>query len=167
MEELIDHAKTFATTAHGTQPYGIRFHVDHVQEVENVLIEYGFVCPHLRAAAWLHDVVEDTSVTLDDLRAETFPEEVVLVVDAVTNQPGTNRKERNLLTYPRIASNTDAITIKLADRIANVRATILDHDHKFFMYKKEYPGFREALYRPNSIHIPMWNELDLLLILKS
>ena len=38
--------------------------------------------PHERMAAVLHDVVEDTPVTLEELAAEGFPEEVVQAVEA-------------------------------------------------------------------------------------
>ncbi|GIV60845.1 HD domain-containing protein [Rhodocaloribacter litoris] len=39
-------------------------------------------------AAVLHDVVEDTGYTLDDLRAAGYPEAVVSAVDALTRRPG-------------------------------------------------------------------------------
>jgi (p)ppGpp synthase/HD superfamily hydrolase len=41
-----------------------------------------------RIVAVLHDVVEDTSITLDDLRAAGYSEEICTAVDAVTKRPG-------------------------------------------------------------------------------
>ncbi|MBV9109275.1 MAG: bifunctional (p)ppGpp synthetase/guanosine-3',5'-bis(diphosphate) 3'-pyrophosphohydrolase, partial [Gemmatimonadetes bacterium] len=41
-----------------------------------------------RMAAVLHDVVEDTAWTLDDLRARGFPDEVLRAVDALTRREG-------------------------------------------------------------------------------
>lgn len=60
--------------------------------------------------AWLHDVVEDTPVTLDDLRAE-FPEVVVEAVDAITARPGEARE----LYYERVRSNDVALVVKHVD----------------------------------------------------
>lgn len=40
----------------------------------------------LVAIAWLHDVVEDTGITLDELRGKGFPESVVTAVDALTKR---------------------------------------------------------------------------------
>ena len=47
--------------------------------------------PNERMAAVLHDVVEDTDVTLDDLRAAQFQEEVLDAVDALTKRKGESR----------------------------------------------------------------------------
>jgi (p)ppGpp synthase/HD superfamily hydrolase len=168
---LVEKAKAFAINAHGAQPYGNGLHSDHLQDVEDVLFEFYLTDTNLRAAAWLHDVVEDTSITLDDLRAEGFPEQVVLMVDAVTNQPGINRKERNTKTYPRIAANVNAIKLKLADRLSNVRASIRNNESLLSMYKKEYPDFRDALYYKSIgdayddyAFAVIWSKLDDLLL---
>lgn len=65
-------------------------------------------------AALLHDVVEDTAVTLDDLRRE-FPEEVVAVVALLTHKPGVD-----YFDYVRaIKQNPIAKKVKLADLAHN------------------------------------------------
>lgn len=64
----------------------------------------------LVAIAWLHDVVEDTSVTLTDLEA-LFPREVIEGVDALTKRPGETRLEY----YARVRSNPRARKVKDAD----------------------------------------------------
>lgn len=46
----------------------------------------------LVAIAWLHDVVEDTPITLDDLRGREFPESVVAAVDALTKRAGESKE---------------------------------------------------------------------------
>jgi (p)ppGpp synthase/HD superfamily hydrolase len=64
------------------------------------------------AAAVLHDVVEDTATTLEDLRAEGFPEEVLAAVALLTH----DKKKVSYSRYvERIASNPLARKIKLAD----------------------------------------------------
>ena len=68
-----------------------------------------------KMAAVLHDVVEDTTVTLDDLRAEGFPEKVVEAVDALTRRP----EEPYELFIFRAASNDIARTVKMADLLEN------------------------------------------------
>lgn len=60
--------------------------------------------------ALLHDVVEDTAVTLEDL-AKEFPPEVIEAVDLLTHKPGVD-----YFDYVRaIRTNHTALTVKLAD----------------------------------------------------
>lgn len=69
------------------------------------------------AVAWLHDVVEDTSVTLDEL-AESFPSEVVAAVDALTRRPGEGDAY-----YARVGRDLLATKVKLADLADNTDPT--------------------------------------------
>ncbi|MBL8358872.1 MAG: guanosine-3',5'-bis(diphosphate) 3'-pyrophosphohydrolase [Rubrivivax sp.] len=72
--------------------------------------------PEERMAAVLHDVVEDTDVTLAQLRAEGFPESVVEAVDALTKRPGETRLE----AAARAAEHPIALRVKLADNAENM-----------------------------------------------
>ncbi|NRF67353.1 bifunctional (p)ppGpp synthetase/guanosine-3',5'-bis(diphosphate) 3'-pyrophosphohydrolase [Aquincola sp. S2] len=72
--------------------------------------------PPERIAAVLHDVVEDTSVTLDELRSEGFPEEVLQAVRALTKTKGEDR----LAAAARAAANPIARAVKLADVTDNM-----------------------------------------------
>jgi (p)ppGpp synthase/HD superfamily hydrolase len=63
-----------------------------------------------RAVAWLHDVVEDTAVTLDDLAAQ-FPAEVVQAVRVLTRRDDDRGEEY----YRRVRANPLALAVKLAD----------------------------------------------------
>ena len=67
--------------------------------------------PEQRMAAVLHDVVEDTPVTLEQLRAEGFPDEVLGAVDALTKRPGESR----LAAAARAVRHPVARVVKLAD----------------------------------------------------
>ncbi len=78
-------------------------------------------------AALLHDTVEDTSASLEEIRAE-FGEEIAQLVDGVTKLTGMNfesRDERQAENYRKMmvamATDVRVILIKLADRLHNMR----------------------------------------------
>lgn len=71
---------------------------------------------HERMAAVLHDVVEDTSVTLADLTTAGCPPEVLAAVSAISKQPGEDQS--NYLA--RVAANPIALAVKLADIADNM-----------------------------------------------
>ena len=149
------HVKFFAAVKHGNQTYsnGLPY-THHLAAVEQVLRRFGVEEHAMLEAAWLHDVVEDTTTKLKDV-AEMFGERVAALVGSVTNEPGPNRKMRGLATYPKTLAQEGGVCLKLADRIANVEAggKLVD------MYRKEYDGFRRALYTPG-ICEEMWAHLD-------
>ncbi|MDH4147336.1 MAG: HD domain-containing protein, partial [Acidimicrobiia bacterium] len=79
------------------------------------------------AAALLHDVVEDTALTLADLRNE-FPEDVALIVDGVTKLEAISfptRQAQQAATMRKLflamAEDLRVLIIKLADRLHNMR----------------------------------------------
>ena len=73
---------------------------------------------HERMAAVLHDVVEDTDVTLDDLTALGCPPEVLAAVAAISRQPG----EAQPAYLARVMANPIALTVKRADIADNMSA---------------------------------------------
>ena len=66
---------------------------------------------HAQMAAVLHDVVEDTEITLDDLAAAGYPPPVVAAVDALTRRPGESPDEY----LARVAADPIAVVVKRAD----------------------------------------------------
>lgn len=64
-----------------------------------------------KIVAALHDVVEDCDVTLDDLRAEGYSEEIVAAVDALSKREGESLEE----SMARVIVNALAKTVKYAD----------------------------------------------------
>jgi (p)ppGpp synthase/HD superfamily hydrolase len=96
------------------------------------------------AAAWLHDTVEDTEVTLHDVRQE-FGGKVARLVDAVTDELGDSREARKAGMYKKLAvAPVEARAVKLADRYANMKASI-ENPKKGAMYLKEFPGFMKKV----------------------
>jgi (p)ppGpp synthase/HD superfamily hydrolase len=73
---------------------------------------------HERMTAVLHDVVEDTDVTLDDLTAAGCPPEVLAAVDAISKQPG----EPQVDYLNRVLANPLALAVKRADIADNMSA---------------------------------------------
>ena len=111
-EELLALAKRIALTAHEGKvdkagaPYWHHpaFVADQVTSLE------------AKAVAWLHDVVEDSEWTLDDLLAEGIWPEVVEGVDAITKRAGEAYE-----TYlNRVKANPLALVVKLADLTHNM-----------------------------------------------
>ena len=64
-----------------------------------------------KIVAVLHDIVEDTDISLNDLRNEGFSEEVVSAVECLTKQDGENYDSY----IERISFNPLAVKIKLSD----------------------------------------------------
>lgn len=95
-----------------------------------------------RITAVLHDVVEDSDSTIDELRAEGFSELVLGAVDALTKREGENRLEAAL----RAASNEVAREVKLADNAENMDLSRIQHPtEKDYARLKEYEDVRVIL----------------------
>ena len=97
-------------------------YINHPIQVAEVLVEVGGIddLPTLIAAI-LHDTVEDTATTLDEL-SERFGSEVAGLVGEVTDDkslPKAERKRRQIEHAPALSA--PAKRIKIADKICNVR----------------------------------------------
>ena len=97
---------------------------------------------HQRMAAVLHDVVEDTPVSLAQLVAEGFAPEVVAAVDALTKRPGESRID----AARRAAADPVARQVKLADNAENMDLSRIDKPtERDFARLEEYKAVREIL----------------------
>jgi (p)ppGpp synthase/HD superfamily hydrolase len=155
-------AQGYAARAHMRQKYGTVPYMVHVGQVVDIVKRHNFGSPLILEAAWLHDVLEDTSTLKFDLLAVFDP----LVVDTVWKVTGTgkNRKERNADVYIKAKHNEWATAIKIADRIANLRYSYEYREfgsRKLQMYLKEHPEFVLALkFHAMEAVRPLWRELD-------
>ena len=99
-----------------------------------------------KMAAILHDVVEDTSITLDDLSKEGFHPDVIEAIDALTKRPGENRME----AANRAVVNPIARMVKLADVTDNMDLSrISEPSDKDFKRLKEYVKVKKFLLEHN------------------
>lgn len=140
----LDRAIEIAIAAHGGQldqagmPY--IFHAIHV--MNRVSNEYE------KIAAVLHDVVEDTTITLENLEREGFPDEVLRAIDALTKRPGETRLEAAL----RAAADPIARTVKLADNAENMDLSrIPNPTEKDYSRCREYEQVRALLLAAGNI----------------
>lgn len=168
--DMRNKAAEFAAARHAGQTYGgdkpytfhLRMVADNALKWGTLYLPYGAPLEAVVIAAWLHDVIEDCGVTREEV-AELFGEDVAEIVWCVTNEPGKNRKERHLATYPKIRNgshSTLAVFVKLMDRISNLEA-----GGKTGMYFKEHQEFKAALYREGEFD-PLWAHLDNLITKK-
>jgi (p)ppGpp synthase/HD superfamily hydrolase len=105
----------------------------HPAAVALILARAGFNDDRVLAAAFLHDVVEDTDYTVEQLAAD-FPPEVVEIVNALSEQKtdaaGAKRpwKDRKLdhLAVIRNASS-EAKAVALADKLHNLGTMLIDY----------------------------------------
>ncbi|MCU1645424.1 MAG: hypothetical protein JWN03_5699 [Nocardia sp.] len=151
-------ARSYAGVAHGDQKYGVQPYSSHLAAVRAVLDDFGYG-GDLGVAAWLHDVLEDTHVTREELES-TFGLAVTELVWAVTGT-GSSRMDRNEDMYRKVVRYPLAVILKLADRIANVEASV--GTHWLSMYQGEHAEFRArlggSLIDEDSV-VRMWSRLD-------
>lgn len=110
---------------------------------------FAVTTPFEQMAAVLHDVVEDTPVTLEELEREGFHPDVLAAVEALTKRPGEARLE----SATRAAANPIARVVKLADVTDNMDlGRISDPTDKDFDRLKDYALVKKLLveYSPES-----------------
>lgn len=145
-------ALEFARKAHGDQQrkYSEEAYIEHPIRVADLVRTVDHT-PEMICAAYLHDVVEDTPVSLQDIERK-FGRKIAGLVEELTdeyekkNYPHLNRKLRKEKEVARQARiSPEAKTIKLADVIDNTR-DILKNDPGFARkYIPEMEALTEAL----------------------
>ncbi|MNS91214.1 Bifunctional (p)ppGpp synthase/hydrolase relA [compost metagenome] len=123
--ELVMRAAAYAAEAHAKQmrKTGDEPYINHPLRVSHMAVRAGLGAEAV-AAALLHDVVEDTERSLDDIRA-VFPERVTLLVHLLTqwwadDAPAAEKNLGKPKYYAAILAEPDAIDVKLLDRSDNL-----------------------------------------------
>ena len=146
---LVQRAILFATEAHQgqTRKYTGEPYIVHPLEVMEIVKTVPHT-PEMLAAAVLHDVVEDTDVTLSDIWNEFGYKVRQLVADLtdISVPSDGNRKARKHLDLIHTAKALpQSKTVKLADLISNSKS-ITEHDPKFAkVYMKEKAALLKVL----------------------
>ena len=106
-KNYLETAEEIARQAHiGQTRWGGQPYISHPQRVAQ-----SFSTPTLQATSWLHDVVEDTDVSLRDLENLGIPGPVLSAVKAITKRDG----EEYIDYIKRVAKEPTARKVKIKD----------------------------------------------------
>ena len=121
--EIVLRAAAFAAEKHRNQrrkdeeasPY-----INHPVQVAHILVQENVEDPEVLAAALLHDTIEDTNTSLEELEI-VFGYEIACIVNECTDNKKLNKLERKQAQIDHAAHiSHKAKLVKLADKIANV-----------------------------------------------
>jgi len=155
---MTEKAKQFAFEAHGEQLYGTSPYSIHLHDVVNITasVRDPVLNPDfLEEVAWLHDVLEDTDVTFEELK-DKFGYWVAKPVAIVTDpSDAQNRRQRKAIVNNRLRimdvediTERAALIVKTADRLANItHSKGIKDEGKLEMYRKEHDAFKASAYR--------------------
>ena len=136
---MINEAYAFAEKKHigQTRQNGTPY-IHHPIQVVEVIKQYFSNHPkidELMIAGYLHDTIEDTETTIDEIRLQ-FGHYVAHLVESVTNNEQLKQKmgKTNYLCDKMVNMDEDALNLKLCDRLANV----LDLCHASTTFAKKY-----------------------------
>ena len=166
--ELINKALKFSTAAHAAvnqkRKYTGDDYIVHPIAVSNIVKENGGT-EDMIAAALLHDTIEDTNVTKEQIAEEFGWKIFKLVVELtdVTKPADGNRATRKDIEAKRLGmASKEAQMIKLADLIDNTKS-IFEHDPKFAkVYRQEKINLLEAMDKVHGTDLYMKANLQLM-----
>ena len=135
--DIVRKAQVYAMAAHAAvgqkRKYTGEPYIVHPAEVARIVASVPGSTPDMVAAAWLHDVVEDTGCTFTDIHMAFGIDIATLVgwLTDVSRPDHGNRAARKAVDRAHsAAAPAEAQTVKLADLISNTRS-IMAHDEKF------------------------------------
>jgi len=124
----LSKAIQYAKTKHGNQMYGNKPYIEHLNSVAKILMDARFDEDIVLTCAYLHDVIEDTDATEQDI-ANLFGFNIAEHVRLLTNSIKTNH----------IGLSGVSAIVKVADRISNQEACIESQNLGLgFKYIKDY-----------------------------
>lgn len=125
LKRALDHAALWHAGQLRKYPGASVAYLSHPAGVVSILARHGFPEP-VQAAGALHDVIEDTPATFEDLHTR-FGEHIALLVQWVSEEdkslPWEQRKQQYLDRFPHKPWEAQAIT--LADKIDNLRSIVV------------------------------------------
>ena len=145
--DLVNRAATMALKAHdGQTRIGGAPYSTHPADVVLLLQWHGVTDPAILAAGWLHDVVEDTAISLPTIYA-AFGPRVSELVALLTKTPDLLPQDY----YHGIWAHPDATAIKLADRISNVRSIHLKGTDAALAYLEQTRLYFQGVQHPSGL----------------
>ena len=147
MTDLVARAEQYARQHHkgqtrkgeAAEPY-----ITHVHEVAFLVSNFGGDDIAV-AGAWLHDIVEDCTPTLDDVIKE-FGDEVAALVAEVTDDKALEKADRKARQVETAVKKSDrACLIKWADKTSNLRAIALSPPPWPETRKREYIAWASSV----------------------
>lgn len=166
---IISEARSLSRSLHGEE-----YFAEHLEKVASLIMltdSYRMRDDkdEILAAAYLHDVLEDTDYPVADFIAK-FGEKIYIWVQAISDRKDLpNRKTKKLEVYNRTRKHSVSICLKVADRLANIQRCVKNgRDDKFQMYLKEHYTFCAALfdYRNKSMWLDMEDILGVEIVSK-
>ncbi len=122
--ELVKNAELFAKKKHSgmMRKDGTTTYSKHLEDVVNRLKSLGVVDEELLCAGWLHDTIEDTDTSFDDLY-DQFGSRIAVLVSTLSKDMSLPRKKREQQYVKQLKeASFDAKLIKLCDISANLSA---------------------------------------------
>jgi (p)ppGpp synthase/HD superfamily hydrolase len=135
--DIVRKAQVYAMAAHAAvgqrRKYTNEPYIVHPAEVAKIVAGVPGSTPDMVAAAWLHDVVEDTGCTFNDIHMG-FGADIAALVGWLTDvskpEDGPRWYRKKMDREHTAQAPAEAQTIKLADLISNTKS-IMAHDPKF------------------------------------
>lgn len=156
MPELIEEARLISLSIHRNAMYGLYPYEKHTADVVKILIDHGYGGIHI-IAAWLHDGIEDGSLTYRKI-ARIFGYVVAEIVLAVTDPSDVrSRKEAKDIVVKKILNYPESAPTKVADRIANfvmgIREKNISSLRRYLDEQAEFQNIK------NHVTEDMWDSL--------
>lgn len=163
---LIERAREFARKKHEGQKrkWNDRPYFTHPTRVAQKVRSLDYATSEMVCAAYLHDVLEDTDTSRDELLNE-FGEHITTLVEQLTNEPrvkGVNREERKRRELEKIKSiSWEAKVIKYCDRIDNLSEMENCQEGFKIKYVRESKNLSEALnLTGNDLHYELLDAIE-------
>jgi (p)ppGpp synthase/HD superfamily hydrolase len=150
MDELIKKARDFAELHHRneTRKFSSSPYFVHPGNVAKLMEEFKQT-PEIIAAAYLHDIIENTTITYEDLLREFGKKVADLDLELTSDKNACDKSTKaQYLSKKMQIMSQDALTIKLGDRLDNV-SRLFEADESFRnRYVKETIYILDNLNRP-------------------
>ena len=152
----VKSARDYAVKKHADQKYGEHPYSFHLDSVYNIVVEMQ-LGEDYEIAAFLHDVLEDTETTKEEIEQE-FGTHIANLVDAVSGF-GATRHERHEDMKRKIVQYPLAINLKMSDRLANLRSSKINIPKLFLTYRKEHDSLISIFSQGNALLFEAMEEI--------